>query len=98
MRINLHDVSRICFLTYVVLCNTVAADTRNVDALYIKAKAAILAKDHQIYYQFKPQLKALPLYGYFQYLEIKTEPGSFKKSTIDEYLHNDKNEFFANLL
>ena len=79
-------------------CNSLYSLTLKQQNLYKKAETLLKNKDYNQYYIIKAKLKNTELYPYLKYKEILSNPEQFKQSTIDNYLHQYKNQYWVNPL
>ena len=79
-------------------CNSLYSLTLKQQNLYKKAETLLKNKDYNQYYIIKAKLKNTELYPYLKYKEILSNPEQFKQSTIDNYLHQYKNQYWINPL
>ena len=62
---------------------------------YHQALKLISQEKYKQYYPIKAKLEKTPLYSYLQYQEIKQSPQRFKQTTIDSYIHDNNDTYWA---
>ena len=63
-----------------------------------QAIKALDKKDYKSYYYLKLKLKGTNIYSYLQYKEISADPASFERSTVDNYIAQNKDSYWTSQL